>query len=222
MKKLFIACLIIAGSLTAMDLQIPDESDHIVKIENENIFASHALKKLDLYYDGSDFKICHNKRMYTVENHELDPTLRKINASNIQQFLKVGSIRVSQLSDGRFALKSHIKGLCGGPVSGAVAYWATKTICYGTAVAAAESAKVITGGAAGGVMGVLTTASTLGTSGAVSLVGGAIAGSTLTAEATLITAGAISSAGSVAAAAAAVESASLSVGALFTLCPFLP
>ena len=49
-----------------------------------------------------------------------------------------------------------------GPVSGAIAYWATKTICYGTAVAATGAIVVGTGGAAGAVTSVAAAAATGG------------------------------------------------------------
>ncbi|MCL4380201.1 HINT domain-containing protein [Candidatus Dependentiae bacterium] len=105
-----------------------------------------------------------------------------------------------------------------GPISGYVGYWVAKSLCYGTAVAAAGTVTVATGGVAGAVLGSAATGATLGAAAGAQLVGGAIGGAALSAEAATVTVAALS-AGGVAQAVVAVESFSSAVG---WACTFLP
>ncbi|MBP9764768.1 hypothetical protein KBD08_00345 [Candidatus Babeliales bacterium] len=111
-----------------------------------------------------------------------------------------------------------------GPISGAIGYWFTKTLCYGTAVAAAGTIVVTTGGVAGAAVGAATAAGTAaaGASTGAAIVAGAISGAGLASEAAVATAAVASTAGGLAGTVAAVETASTFVGTALTLCPFLP
>lgn len=91
-----------------------------------------------------------------------------------------------------------------GPILGAAGYWLTKSLCYGTAVGAASATVIATGGAAAGAVG--TAAAAMGTTAA-------------TAVATEVTVATVASAGGIAGAIAAVESASMAVGAFLTALP---
>ncbi|MCX5923498.1 MAG: polymorphic toxin-type HINT domain-containing protein [Candidatus Dependentiae bacterium] len=108
------------------------------------------------------------------------------------------------------------------PIAGAIGYWVTKTLCYGTAVAAVGTIVVASGGTAGAAVGAITAATTAGAPIGATIVGGAIAGAGLAQEAVLITTAVTSSAGSLAGTVAAVETASTLVGSALTLCLFLP
>lgn len=109
-----------------------------------------------------------------------------------------------------------------GPIAGAIGYWFTKIFCYGTAVAAISTVAVSTGGLAGAALGATTAAATLGASTGATVLGGAIVGAGLASEAAVATAAVASSSGGMVGAVAAVESASTIIGAILTLCPFLP
>lgn len=109
-----------------------------------------------------------------------------------------------------------------GPIAGAIGYWATKTLCYGTGVAALTTVTVATGGTVGAAVGALTTAAAAGATTSAAIAGGAIAGAGLASEAAIATAAVASTAGGLAGTVAAIETASTGVWAALTLCPFLP
>lgn len=109
-----------------------------------------------------------------------------------------------------------------GPIAGAIGYWATKTLCYGTAVAAAGTITVATGGTAGALVTAATTIATSGASTSAAVLAVGIAHAGLASQAAVATTAVASTAGGIAGTVAAVEAASTSVWAALTLCPFLP
>ena len=135
-----------------------------------------------------------------------------------------GYIAVNQTDDGEYTLRAHIRAPGGGPIAGIVAYWVTKSLCYGTAAAGATAIVVSTGGLAGAATGAVAggAAAAIGGGAGAAVAGGAIAGGGLATEAALMTTSVVTNAGGFAAAAAAVEGASTGVGLLFGSCPFLP
>lgn len=159
-----------------------------------------------------------------IRPENLSPELRGMDAEGLAKCLNVGRLTLSQSGDA-FALRWDARICGGGPISGLIAYWATKAVCYGTATAAVTGAIVATGGAAAGAAASLA-GGALGTASGVAAGAGAVAGAigasaAATAAATEITAATVGGAG-LAATVAAVESASLGVGAFFTAIPFLP
>jgi len=109
-----------------------------------------------------------------------------------------------------------------GPISGAIAYWATKSLCYGTAVAAASTAVVATGGLAGAATGALVAGATASAGTGATVVAGAITSAGLASDAAMVTMGATAAAGGILEVVAAVEGASACAATFFTLIPFLP
>ena len=173
--------------------------------------------------DDTGFKIFDGKQVRPVQSCFVDPLLKRMNSEQLTKFVEQGNrIKAIRLSDGEHRLQAMVPGKGGGPVTGAIAYWVVKTLCYGTAVAAASTVVVATGGAAGAAVGALGAAATLGAGAGATVVGGAIAGAGLAGEAVTATAAVVSGAGGIAAAAAAVESASMAALVAGTLCPFLP
>ncbi len=57
------------------------------------------------------------------------------------------------MEDGEYSLKAKGRMVGGGPILGTIAYWVTKSICYGTAVGAIGATVIGTGGAIGGAVG---------------------------------------------------------------------
>ncbi len=192
-----------------------------IVIEDKNLFVPISLGKVTVQYKDGEFYVKHDGIQTKVANYHLTKELRGISPQCLQGFLEVGYLSLKKIGD-EFAIQGSLRLLGGGPISGAVGYWLTKTLCYGTAVAAATTAVVATGGAAGAATGALVAGSTASATMGASVVGGAIAGAGLAAEAATLTGATVLGAGSVAGAVAAVESASLTVGAILTAIPFLP
>ncbi len=195
------------------------------KVANSSVRASESLGKVKLTHnDNKGFALYENGTKHEVGRHSLSPELRTITSKELKAFQKAGYLSVNKQSDGEFAIRSHVRGEAGGPIAGAIAYWITKSLCYGTAVAAAGTAVVATGGVVGAIGGGLAAGATLGASAGATVVGGVIAGSGVAATqaATALTVGAVTQAGGLVAAAAVVEGASIAAAGFFTAIPFLP
>ena len=193
-----------------------------------------------LIRDENGFRLSDGKQEQVVQSHFVDPLLKRMSPEQLKIFVEQGNrIRAIRLSNGEHRLQAMVPGLGGGPVSGLVAYWVTKSLCYGTAAAAATTAVVATGGtavafatgaaatvAAGAVAaGAGTAVAVAGVTAEVAagvVAGGLVATTGMVGGAAMATTAVVTSAGSVAAAVAAVETASLSVGAFFAALPFLP
>lgn len=185
-------------------------------------FSCFSMKR-QIIRDEIGFRVLDGQQEHKVQSHFVDPLLKRMNPEQLNTFVKQGNrIRAIRLNNGEHRIQAVVPGLGGGPISGAIAYWAVKTLCYGTAVAAAGTAVVATGGAAGAAGGALVAAATGGATMGATIAGGAIAGAGLAGEAVTATAAVATATGGIAGAIAAVESASMAAWAACTLCPFLP
>ena len=209
---LFTSLFIGHGLVSASTLEIPQSS----------VSAPSSLGEIRLFHDDQGFHVEQKDEITFVENCWVDPILQDASNEDLEEYLTSGRIFVSQMDSGEFSLRTKLCLKGSGPIAGMIAYWATKTLCYGTAVAGAAGAVVATGGAAGAAAGAMAAASTAGASTAAVVVGGAIAGGGLATEAAMATTAVVTSAGGLAAAAAAVETASLGALGFFTAIPFLP
>ncbi|MDR3549984.1 MAG: hypothetical protein P4L31_01095 [Candidatus Babeliales bacterium] len=209
------------------------QGQEIIKIKP---FASHKLGSVDLYHADGRFHVMQNNKKYAIETHSVDEKIRSVDAHKMATFLKHGHIELKQTDQGDFKLRANVHGNGGGPVAGAVAYWVTKSICWGGVGAAAAggvgvvvAATVATGGTAGVAVGAAVNA------GASVAVGATLAGTTAagaaaaaigtsvaaTEAATLLTAAA-ATAGGTAGLIGGIEATSAAAGALFLAMPFLP
>lgn len=182
-----------------------------LELQESSVFVPHNLGSVSLLHDAEGFHAIKNGRAYDVQKCFTDKQLRNVSSEQLREFLKQGYIAVNQMSDGEFSLQAHGRLVGGGPVTASILYWATKSLCYGTAVAAASTAVVATGGAAAGALTTAGVAVATGGAGVgAAAVSGAIAatagGTALAVEATT---GTIVAAGGLAGAVAAVETASM-------------
>lgn len=177
-------------------------------INKNSVFVPNFIGDVNVSYKSGVFHLRKNENYFKVQQYNLSKDLRGIDNETLIDFLKFGYLSIKKIGD-EYGIDYKARMLGGGPISGAIAYWATKTLCYGTAVA-------------GAVSGGLAAGATLGASAGATVVGGAIAGAGLATEAAMVTTGVVTSAGGIAGAVAAVETASIGACALFTAIPFLP
>jgi hypothetical protein len=229
MRKLFVLLSSLSLSLSA-SLYVPEKLGSVAVLNSPQGFA--VLKDSKIHYLGAE---------------AVDSTLRKMDFKQRNMYLlKGGSLALNQTKEGYFVLRAAPKLKGGGPVSGAIAYWVTKSFCWAgvgiTATAATAgviTAAVATGGAAVGASAAAVASVTAGASAAAGVAVGSMgAGAAGAAGATIIAAAAAPIAGATAAATtvttgaaiavggagivASIETASLAAGAALTLCPFLP
>ena len=248
MRKI-LGLLFISSSIFSMQLDLVKSDAKKVQIQPTFVFVPNRLGSVDLYHGKKGFSVIQDNKKHQIQKHFTDPMVRDITKKQLEAFLDAGYLSINQMNDGTFSLKANGRVKGGGPVLGTIAYWVTKTVCYGTAVAAVGTVTVATGGALGAAVGVGTAATTVGigstvvattaattiatTAGVVTgtaaagasiatgagLVGAGIAGAGLAGEAAVVTAGVVSTAGSVGATIAGVEALSVAVGSFFGMLP---
>ena len=147
--------------------------------------------------DENGFRVFDGQQEHTVQPCFVDSLLKRMSPEQIQRFVEHGNhIRAIRLSDGEYRLQAMVPVKGGGPISGVIAYCATKAIGFG----------VIT------VLKVAPIA-------ALTVAPKIIANNPEAAVSTIATTGviAIASAG-----ASTVNAAAKGLGILFTAIPFLP
>lgn len=203
-------------------------------IQQDALFIPAKLGTLQVMHDDNGFRINKDGTSYDVDSFSVDPLLRKMKKEQMKKFLMSGRIMVNQATDGGYTLKSAVNLKGGGPVSGAIAYWVTKSLCWGgvgiaasaaatgivaatIATAGAGTGAIVAGGCAYGV-GVTAAGTASAAAGAAALTAAGVSAAT----ATTAVAATATGAGSAAAVIASIETASVGVSFAFTVCPFLP
>ncbi|MDR3551005.1 MAG: hypothetical protein P4L31_06335 [Candidatus Babeliales bacterium] len=209
----------------------------LIKINPELTFVPHHLGKLELFHEGNEFKVLKNNKTHVVENYLLEKPLRGIDSKQLSKILLYSKLHVSEFGNDEIQIKSmgQLKG--GGPVTGAVVYWAVKSLGWGAVgltcaagVATVTAASVATAGAATGALaaggaafGTATTITAIGGTGLAA--GGAAAITAVGGTATAVTGtigASVGAAGGITAIATGIETAAIASSFAATMCPFLP
>lgn len=176
--------------------------------------------KAKLYYNGKDFAAKKDNTFKKIERYDLPKQLQDITPSQFAILQKVGYVSLHELSNGDFALKSHLRLKGGGPIFGAAVYTLTKAMCYGAAMAGIGAATAAVAPIAAPIMGAAAVVATTTASAGAGAVAGVMGTSIIASEvgalgATLV----ITQAGSVAAAAGVVETLAMGLSYLATIAP---
>lgn len=209
---------------------------YAVKLDKSRVFSPQSLGEISLAHSYGCFLVEDERGSHQVQNCFIDKELRGISEHQLDKLLENGHVAVNQMSDGQYSIRAyrHLNG--GGPIAGAIAYWVTKSLCWGgvgaaaaAGTAAVAAATVATGGAAGVTTAVAINAGVsvaIASTGAGTVAAGSVAaavGTSAAATGAVATAaGAVASAGGIAGVVAGIETASLAAGTAFTLMPFLP
>ena len=144
-----VSVLVPADKLTPAELNSLSK----VYINRKAVFAPERLGSVELCHGKKGFSVLQNNKKHAIAKYFIDPLLRDITREQLGAFLQGGYLSINQMNDGEFSLKANgrIKG--GGPAFGAFMYWATKSLCYGTAAAVITTTVAVTGGAVVGAAG---------------------------------------------------------------------
>lgn len=186
-----------------------------------SLYIPQDLRHMGVIHRNNDFYVKRDGEDCLIPHYHLDKCLQNATTEELTRLTCDGYLSLKRIG-GEYGLTYNARLRGGGPIAGGIAYWLTKTLCYGTAVAATTTVVVSTGGAAGALSAGGLALATSGASTAVTVTGAAISGAGLASEAALLTTAVASSAGGVGGAITFVESASLGAWALFTSIPFLP
>jgi hypothetical protein len=147
------------------------------EVDVKKVHVPHQLDGVKLYHSEKGFVVLHDNKQRVINKCLVDKIARDMTPDQLKSFLKLGYLAINQSNDGSFMLKANQRLAGGGPIFGAFMYWATKSLCYGTAVAAVGTVAVGTGGVV-----VLAASSTLAAAGGATIVG--VAGATTIATVT--------------------------------------
>lgn len=194
-----------------------------------SLLASHKLGAVQLEKDDKGFHILQNGKKTPVNSYDVDPLLRKMNCDQLKAFQKHGYVTGKKLSNGEYTIKAHVRGLGGGPICGAIAYWITKSAMYGTAgVVGATAVTGVVAASGGGAIPAMIGVGIAKTALAGTTVGMAVVGTGVvsTVGASTAAVGTMSvvaaTGGSIPTTIALVESCSAAAGAFFSALLFLP
>ncbi len=212
-------------------------SDYVLRIAPKAIYGYNLSARASLMHASQGFFIKDDDGFVGIHNAYIDKHLREMSSLALYKAMQSGlRLSLSRLDNGDYYLRSYVPLGGGGPLTGQLVYWLTKTSAYGVLVGAAGSAVVLTGGgvvAAGGAAGVNALVG-IGLTTAIPAAGGAgagVAGAVIGAMA--VEAGAagtlavstgmtVASTGGLAATATAIEVAATDLGLAATAIPWLP
>lgn len=195
----------------------------------EYVQKAKDLEHLQLYHENKEFYVKEGSVQHKVKKYFVDKIMQDVSDDFIKVFLNCGYLKLSKLSSGEFAVRSYGRIEGDGPIAGAIGFWGTKALCYGTIGAAAVGATVATGGAVGAAGAVAM--GSAGVGGAVATAGGSLATAIVTevivgAGGAAVAGEAVAAVGTAAGGAVGlvtgIESASVTIGAILGACPFLP
>lgn len=188
-------------------------------IPKQNIVTPNSLRELSVGYKDKRFfiQLPSGEKKY-VQLHDLSGGLKNISCqSSLEKVLQVGKIHLTAAGQD-YKLRLGISAKGGGPICGAIAYWGTKAVIYGSIAGAAGA----TGGIAGAALGSMMTTAAGGGLAAAAVSGAAshiAAGSAVAvAETTAAIGGTLGIAGTF----TAIEGTAATVSMFFTALPFCP
>lgn len=208
MKKI-LGLLLVSTSLFSMELALvkSEKKSSKVIINPVLVRAPEKLGNLDLIHGKKGFVVYKDGEKHQVKKYDTDKLLQNINKKQLKSFLQGGYLFINQMDNGDYVLRAKDRLNGGGPMGGVIAYWVTKSICYGVMIASVGTIAVTTGGVAvGAVTGAAATA------GATTI--GGLAAATTATTAIGTTAGVVT--GTVATGATLASSAGVVAGAITT------
>ena len=129
-----------------------EDSAFVLKVGLPIVMAPCELGKVHVELRGNGLCVVQNGQAHDVSIENLDAQLREIvQVGQLHNFYAAGGyIEVSQCDNRDFILKAQVRGLGGGPITAAIAYWGVKGIGYAAMVFSASSIAVTTSLATGG------------------------------------------------------------------------
>ncbi|MCX5922214.1 MAG: hypothetical protein NTX86_02710 [Candidatus Dependentiae bacterium] len=207
----------------------------MTQISGASVQKLGEAKRASLFHDGESFQVNEDGQYKEVPNYLVDKNIRNVDTARLSKILAHGYLTLNKNSEGEFSVKENGRLNGGGPITGAVLYWLTKSLCWGGVGAAAgagiTAAVVATGGGAaaaaiGAAGSAVITATATSTLGATAVAGAIATSATATAIATTASGAAIATAAATGAGTvglvAGIEAASMAAWAAGTLCPFCP
>jgi hypothetical protein len=130
--------------LFSLILLLSSFSLYSMKLPENSVYVPSKLGNLKVLVEQDGYYVKSKDTLKKVQNYDVDPLLKKIDKEALKAFLDKGYISVSQFDNGEYKLTAHGRVKGGGPISGWIGYWGTKTLAWGTiSLAATASIKAL-------------------------------------------------------------------------------
>lgn len=148
-------------------------------IDPQSLSVPKRLQNLSVYHEENEFHVVKDGRDSIVKSHRMDSLLRRLkqNRPELQSYLQSsGYLTVGENEDGQFSLEADGRMRGGGPLLCGLLYLGVKTLAYTGLLTGAVAANTVapgaggvavsiavgTGGIAGALAGIETTAVSVG------------------------------------------------------------
>lgn len=121
------------------------ESTELFRIK---FYSSKELQKLGLFLDKKGYHVQKDEDVIDIPTYNIEPMLRSVSQYQLEKFLEAGYVTLIQVDENEYVIKGNVRGLGGGPVTGAVLSWVTRALGYGAPIAVGGAAVVTLGGPA--------------------------------------------------------------------------
>lgn len=143
-KYLLSVLLLLSPIVKCSDMEIISTED--TELFRIKFYAKEELQKLGLYFDKKGYHVQTESDVIDIPTYNIEPMLREVSKYQLEKFLEAGYVTLIQVDDNEFVIKGNVRGLGGGPITGAVLSWVTRAVGYGAPIAVGGAAVVAIGG----------------------------------------------------------------------------
>ena len=112
-----------------------------IQIKPSSLFSRTDVGEFELYHSNNGFTVVQDGEEFAVEQHAMDPVLRKMNTKQVEKFQNRGYIQVKKNDRNQFSLTSQVRARGGGAGGATAGFWigrfAAQTVGYGIVAVAA-------------------------------------------------------------------------------------
>lgn len=137
LSLLLLLCPVIKGA------ELIEEPVELLRIK---FYSAEELQKLGLYLDSKGYHVQKDEDVIDIPTYNIEPMLRSASKYQLKKFLEAGYVTLIQIDENEYVLKGNVRGLGGGPITGAVLSWVTRAVGYGAPIAVGGAAIVTIGG----------------------------------------------------------------------------
>lgn len=100
------------------------------KIDDKAFFVPYSLGKVEFYMKDDHFIAVRDNHYQLIAPYMVDKQIRNFKQEELNKFLNVGYLAVSENDQGELSLKAHVRGLGGGPILGSICWAGTHFVAY--------------------------------------------------------------------------------------------
>ena len=104
-----------------------------IQIKPSSLFSRTDVGEFELYHSDNGFTILQDGKEFAIEQHAMDPVLRKMNTKQVEKFQNRGYIQVKKNDQNQFSLTSQVRARGGGLGGAYTGLWLGKLAVHAVA-----------------------------------------------------------------------------------------